>query len=620
MPSYKRLRKRSLPVIILLSSLVSSIAFGEEVIKSHALAMYGDAKYPADFQHFDYASNAASKGGQLRLAAQGSFDSLNPFIAKGHSAQYIGLIYDSLMTQSADEVFSGYGLLAESVELPKDHSWIIFNLRPQARFSDGETVNADDVVYTFNLLIEHGSPFYSSYYADVESVTALSPQRVKFQFKPGVNRELALIIGQLQILPKHFWESRDFSASSLELPLGSGPYRLSAAEPGKNVVFERNEDYWGKDLAVNTGFYNFDHIQVDYYKDAVVLLEALKAGQYDFRSENSAKQWATGYTGPAIASGQLKKDEIKHNNPTGMQAFLFNLRKPLFADIRVRKALTYAFDFEWSNRNLFYDLYKRTESYFSNSELASSGLPGPEELAILAPFKKDIPESIFDAAFTLPVSDGSGHNRQNLRIAMGLLKEAGWQVVNNQLVHRETGQQFRFEIILAQPSFERVVNPYIQSLKKLGITANVRNVEISQYINRMRSFDFDMVVGGMGQSLSPGNEQLEYWGSANADTEGSMNYMGIKNPVVDALVQEVISAPDRQQLIFRTRALDRVLLNNYYLIPQWHSDSHRIAYWNKFDRPAIAPKYDPGYSIGLWTWWYDPEKAGRITHQAAPAQ
>jgi microcin C transport system substrate-binding protein len=599
-------------LVLITFSFISQIQAAGTVTISHAIAMHGSAKYPSDFQHFDYTSTKAIKGGTLRKGIQGNFDSLNPFISKGTEGDEIGLIYDTLMVSSADEPFTQYGRVAETIETPEDRSWVIFNLRKEARFHDGHPITAEDVVFTFNLLMEKGSPFYRAYYGDVESVAALNDYRVKFTFGDKTNQELALIVGQLPILPKHYWQQRDFSQSSLEIPLGSGPYRIASADPGRSIVYERVNDYWGNNLAVNKGMYNFDHIQLDYYKDSVVLLEALKAGQYDFRLENSSKQWATGYDSPVVENGLIKKQMIEHENPSGMQSFLMNLRKEKFKDIRVRKAIAYAFDFEWSNKNLFYGLYHRSNSFFTNSELASSGLPSGRELEILQPYKDKLPESVFTTEFTLPKSDGKGYNRKNLKIAAALLKEAGWIVKDNQLVNSKTGEPFEIEMIIYSPATVRIVNPYAQTLKKLGITMTVKNIEISQYINRMRVFDYDMVTAVIGQSLSPGNEQREFWHSSSADIEGSRNYSGIKNPVIDDLVDLLISAPDRQELIYRTRALDRVLLNYHYVVPQFYSGVHRIAYWDKFERPSISPKYDAIFNIGLLTWWINPEKQNKI--------
>ena len=601
--------KHLLPVLIV-CCLGASLAFAEsrESTISHGIAMHGVVKYPADFKGFDYTSDKAIKGGTLRRGLQGNFDSLNPFISKGTAGDKLNLIYDTLTVASADEAFSQYGLLAEKIELPDDRSWVIYHLRKNAKFHDGEPVEASDVVFTFNLLIEKGTPSYRSYYSGVEKVEALSRHRVKFSFKPGVNQELPLIIGQLAILPEHYWNTRDFSSSSLEPPLGSGPYKIISADAGRTIIFERVKDYWGEHLAVNRGTNNFDTIQIDYYKDGVVVLEALKANRYDFRTENISKQWVTGYNSPAISRGLLKKEMIEHDNPTGMQCYLINQRLSKFQDPRVRQALNYAFDYEWSNKNLFYGLYQRNDSFFTNSELASSGIPEGRELEILQGLRGKIPESVFTTPYTNPTTDGSGNNRSNLRKAAKLLKQAGWVVKNNQLVYPETGEVFTIEMIIIGPAYERIVNPYAKNLKRLGINMTVKNVEISQYINRMRKFDYEMVTGSFGQSLSPGNEQMEFWHSSSADREGSRNYLGVKNEAIDKLVKLLIAAPDREELILRTRALDRVLLHNHFVVPQYHSGAHRIAYWDKFAKPEQAPKYDPGYETGLMTWWVDPAK------------
>ena len=583
-------------------------------VKKHAVAMHGDPHYPPGFSHFDYVNPDAPKTGTVRLAAQGTFDSLNQFIAKGTAEQNLGLLYDTLTVGSMDEAFSRYGLIAESMQIAEDRSWVIFHLRPEARFHDGQPIRAKDVVTTFDLLLEQGSPVFQSMFSELASVTAIDPLTVRFAFSSTENRELALIVGDIPILPSHYWAERDFSKTSLEPPLGSGPYRISSVDSGRNIVYTRVSDYWASDLPVRRGMFNFDRVTVDYYKDAIVLLEALKAGEYDLRVENSAKQWATGYTGRAVSAGLLKTEEIRHENPTGMQAFLMNQRRSLFQDRRVRQALTLAFDYEWANKNLFYDAYTRTESYFSNSELASSGLPTAAELAILEPFRDQLPDSVFSQPFDLPETDASGYNRQNLRRAKQLLEEAGWRVRDNQLYHQQTGQPFRFEIMLVSPSFERIVNPFVKGLNKLGIDVSVRIVEASQYINRMRTFDYDMTTVVIPQSLSPGNEQMQYWHSSTANTEGGRNYMGISHPVIDQLVEAVIRAPDRESLVDRSRALDRVLLNQYYCIPHWHIRSHRLAYWDIFSRPEVSPKYDPYFDLSLYTWWIDEDKQRRVVN------
>jgi len=576
--------------------------------RSYGIAMYDTPKYPASFTHFDYTSDKSMHGGTLALGAQGSFDSLNPFIPKGDPADKVGLIYDTLMLASADEAFTQYGLIAEEVEWPQDRSWIRYYLNPKARFHDGHEITADDVVFTFNLLMAKGAPFYQAYYADVVNAKAEGKRQVLFTFKPGVvNRELVMITGQLPVLPKHYWEKHDFSASSLDFPLGSGPYRVAKVDPGRRVVFERVDDYWAKDLPVRKYMFNFDKIRVDYYREPIVMLEALKAGEYDYRYENISKQWFTGYNGPALQKGLLIKREIPHENPQGMQAFVINMRRPLFQDIRVRKALNYAFDFEWTNKQLFYGAYTRTQSYFSNSDLASSGLPAGRELDILEPFRKDLPASVFNEPFALPVTDGSGNNRTQLREAKKLLEEAGWKVVNNKLVN-DKGEPFKFEVLVYDTLFERMVNPFVKNLQRLGIEASVRRVEMPQFVNRMREFDFDLTISGFGQGNSPGNEQLEYWHSSRADTKSSQNYIGIKNPVIDKLTEYLIASPSREELVARTHALDRVLLNYYFVIPNWHVRMHRIAYWNKFGMPDSVPPYDQQYETGLMTWWIDDQK------------
>ena len=600
--------KHTLSVLLCLLAINLSVASEQQVTISHAIAMHGAPKYAEDFKGFDYTSDKAIKGGKFRLGEQGNFDSLNPFISKGNPEKNIGLIYDTLMRKSLDEAFSIYGLIAETIELPEDRSWVIFNLRKEARFHDGHPITAEDVVYTFNLLVEKGAPLYRSYFADVESVEALNDHRVKFTFKNADNPELALIVGDIAVLPKHYWEAHDFSKSSLEVPLGSAAYKVATVDAGRSITYERVNDYWAADLPVNRGVYNYDQIHIDYYKDSTVLLEALKSDQFDFIYELSSKQWATGYDSPAVKKGLLKKEAMEHSVAMGMQAYIFNLRNPKFQDIRVRKAFNYAFDFEWTNKNLFYGLYKRNDSFFTNSELASSGLPSPEELEILTPFKDQLPASVFNEPYTNTVTDGSGHNRKNLIAAAKLLKEAGWIVKDNQLVNGKTGEPFEITIYTFQPSLKRILLPYSKNLKKLGITMNVRDIEVSQYINKMRKFDYEITSMVISQTHSPGNEQREYWTSKAADIEGSRNYYGIKNPVVDALVELIITAPDREQLVYRTRALDRVLMHNYYVVPHYHPDTHKLAYWDKFGRPDITPKYDFRFEQGIYTWWIDPAK------------
>ena len=512
------------------------------------------------------------------------------------------------MASASDEPFSEYGLVAESIEMPPDRSWVAFKLRPEARFQDGTPVTPADVLFSLEILRSKGHPFYRSYYAAVSKAEQIGERTVKFSFDGGNNRELPLILGQLPVLSKAYWQGRDFDKTTLEAPLGSGPYRVESLDPGRSITYRLDDNYWARDLPVNRGRHNFGHIRIDYYRDATVALEAFKAGEYDFRQENIAKNWATAYDVPPVREGLIKLAEIPHQSPTGMQAFVFNTRREMFHDPRVRQALAYAFDFEWANKNLFNGAYTRTASFFSNSELASRSLPGPAELKILEPFRDQLPPEVFDKVYEPPASDGSGNIRGNLRRAMELLKQAGWEVRDRKLVNAASGQPMSFEILLVDPAFERVVLPFARNLKRLGIEARVRTVDSTQYQNRLDEYDFDMIVHSFGQSLSPGNEQADFWGSKQADLPGSRNVAGVKDPVVDALVEQVIAAPDRPSLVARVRALDRVLLWGHYVIPQWHLRYFRVAYWDKFGRPEINPKY----ALGFDTWWVDPAKQAAL--------
>ncbi len=581
---------------------------------AHAIAMHGDLKYGADFRHFDYVNPNAPKGGTVRLAGFRTFDTLNPFTLRGVPGAGSTLPFDTLMTASADEPFSEYGLLAESVETPPDRSWVVFNLRREARFHDGRPVTAEDVVWTFNTLIEKGHPRFRFYYGGVDRAVAEGMHRVRFTFKPGLNRELPLILGQLPVLAKHHWEERDFERTSLVAPLGSGPYRVAGVEPNRSITYERVPDYWARDLPVNVGRHNFDRIRYDYYRDETVAVEALKAGAFDFRAENVARFWASAYDVPAARRGFLRKEFIGHGQPTGMQGFVFNTRRPIFSDRRVRRALAYAFDYEWTNRVLFHGAYARTASYFSNSELAATGLPGPGELKLLEPFRDRLPEEVFARPYEPPATDGTHEGlRANLLKGLALLDEAGWEVREGRLVNRETGQPMRFEILLDSPSFERIVLPFIGNLRRLGVEATVRTVDASQYINRRRNFDFDMMVHVWGQSLSPGNEQYDYWSSETAKVPGSFNLAGIGDPVVDGMIEAVIRADDRESLVTATRALDRVLLWGHYVIPQWHITGSRLVFWNKFGYPETAPVQ--GYQFD--TWWVDPARDAALAARQA---
>jgi microcin C transport system substrate-binding protein len=603
------MRRRISALLALAAALLLACGTGSaEETTGYAAALHGQPKYGPGFEHFEYVDPDAPKGGDVRLAAIGTFDNLNPFILKGASAAGLGGLFDTLTYQSDDEPFTVYGLVAERIEFPQDRSWVEFTLRPEARFHDGSPITVEDVIFTFEILKQKGHPRYRLYYANVVKAERTGERKVRFTFDTKDNRELPLIVGQMPILSKAYWSGRNFEETTLEAPLGSGPYTVESVDPGRSITYRRVKDYWAADLPVNRGRDNFDTIRYDYYRDTTVALEAFKAGEYDFRLENVSKQWATGYAGPGLKNGLIVKEEIPHELPTGMQGFVFNTRREIFKDPRVRWALAYAFDFEWTNRNLFYGAYTRTASYFSNSELASRGLPSPEELAILEPYRGRVPEEVFTQAYRPPSTDGSGNIRGNLRKALALLKAAGWSIKDKRLVNEKTGQPMRFEMLLVDPAFERIVLPFKHNLERLGIDMRVRTVDSAQYENRVEQFDFDMIVASFPQSLSPGNEQRNYWSSAAANTPGSRNLAGIEDPVVDELVALVIDAPDRQSLIYRTRALDRVLLWGHYVIPHWHIRVFRVAYWDKFDRPRISPKYDLGFD----TWWVDPEKAARL--------
>jgi len=601
----------ALPVLVLWILAGTPAAPADEPgTASYGIAMHGDLKYPKDFAHFDYADPKAIKGGRVVQSVVGTFDSFNPFIIKGNPAAGVDLIYDTLTQASADEPFSQYGLLAETIETPPDRSWVRFTLREEARWHDGKPVTADDVIWSFNTFLTRGAPFFRFYYANVKDVVKEGERTVKFVFKPGENRELPLILGQLVVLPSHWWKDRDFEATSLEPPLGSGPYQVGAFEAGRYVSYERVADYWGKDLPVNVGRHNFGEERFDYYRDATVAIEAFKGGEYDFRLENNSKVWATGYDLPEIAKGQIVKESIPNSRPVGMQAFVYNIRRPIFRDPLVRQALAYAFDFEWSNKTLFYDQYTRTRSYFDNSDLAATGLPSKAELALLEPFRDQVPEQVFTEAYQPPTTDGSGNLRANLKQAVGLLKQAGYAVKDGVMTGPD-GEKLAFEILLVQPAFERIVLPFKKNLEKIGVQATVRTVDTSQYRQRSDDFDFDMMVGSFGQSESPGNEQRDFWGSEAANRPGSRNVIGIQDPVIDALVESLIAAPDRESLVTRTHALDRVLQWNHFVIPQWHIASDRIIYWNRFGRPATTPSR----GVQFDTWWVDPDKAEALAKQ-----
>jgi len=606
----------------------------------NGLSLFGKPKYPPGFTHFDYVNPDAPKGGTVRLGAAGSYDTFNPVIPRGVPAQGLGLVYETLATPSLDEASTEYGLLAEAVRHPPDLSSVTYRLRPQARWHDGQPVTAADVVWSFEVL-KKNSPFYAYYYRNVVKAEQTGPREVTFTFNQTGNRELPQIVGQMLVLPKHWWTAkdkngkpRDITETTLEPPLGSGPYEVASFSPGRSVTYKRVKDYWGADLPVRKGTNNFDEIRYDYYRDTSVALQAFKADQVDFRIENSAKNWATAYDFPARQQGKVKLATYPIRNAGIMQAFAFNIRRAKFADPRVRRAFNLAMNFPEMNRLLFYGQYKRIDSYFENTELASSGLPEGRELQILDTVKDEVPPQVFTTPYRNPESGSAEAMRANLRAAEKLLREAGWTVraevdpdhppsfltrmlakvrlaslPTRPVLRDKAGRPFTVEFLLDDPNFERVVLFYRQSLARLGIQVKVREVDEAQYEARLRTFDYDVIVASWPESLSPGNEQREFWGSAAADRQGSRNYVGIKNPAVDKLINDVIFAKSRADLVAATHALDRVLLWNFYVVPQWTTDKLRYAYWDRFAHPATLPKYDLGFPT---VWWWDAKRAQAI--------
>ncbi|WP_238122149.1 MULTISPECIES: extracellular solute-binding protein [unclassified Xanthobacter] len=578
------------------------------------VSLMGEPKYPAGFAHFDYVNPQAPKGGLLRLAEDGTFDSLNFVVPRGTPAAGLSLIYDTLMTSAFDEVASEYGLLAEGVSYPPDFSQVTYRLRENARWHDGTPITPADVVWSFETLVAN-NPNQRFYYSHVVKAEQTGPRDVTFTFDQAGNRELPQIVGQFIVLPKHWWtgqdasgKPRDVTQGTLETPLGSGAYRIKSMAPGRTIVYERVADYWGKDLPVNVGRNNFDEIRYEYFRDDTVMLEAFKADQYDFRVESSAKNWATAYDFPARKDGKVILEMFENRASGVMQAFIPNLRRAKFQDRRVRRALNYALDFEGMNHTLFFDQYTRISSFFSGTELAFSGLPEGRELEILNTVKGQVPQEVFTTAYTNPVSGNEEARRANLREAARLLKDAGYEVKNRKLVNA-AGEPFTIEILLASPAMERVAVFYKPALERLGITVTVRMVDSSQYINRLRARDFDMIVSGWGQSLSPGNEQRDFFGAQAADREGSRNYAGIKDAAVDALIDKVIYATDRADLVAATHALDRVLMWNEFVIPAWTLNYTRTARWDRFSHPAPLPAYSFAFPD---IWWFDAAKAAKI--------
>jgi microcin C transport system substrate-binding protein len=585
----------------------------------HGLSLYGDLKYSEGFKHFDYVNVVAPKGGAARMIAFGTFDNFNLVVGrvKGSLAGGIDQIYDTLLVPSMDEVATGYGLLAEAVSSAPDHSFVTYRLRADAKWHDGRPITTDDVLFSFEAFRTH-DPFLSAYYRHITKAEKTGEREVTFTFDGAGNRELPQIVGELNILPKHWWEGtdktgkkRDISTTTLEPPLGCGAYRLKEFVPGRSLVYERVADYWGKDVNVNVGRDNFGELRFEYFRDATVAIEAFKADAIDWRAENSAKNWATAYKdAPAVKDKRILLEEFPIKSSGGMQAFAFNTRRGKFADPRLRRAFNYALNFEELNKLLFFGQYHRVNSYFEGLELASGGLPEGAELEILQTVRDQVPSEVFTTAFTNPTNGTAEEVRNNLREATRLLREAGHEIRNQRLTNVKTGEAMTVEILIQQPEWERIVLPYKPSLERLGIQMTLRIVDDAQYENRMRQWDYDMIVQTWGQGLSPGNEQRGYWGSQAADQPGSRNFVGIKNPAVDALIDRIVFAKSRAELVAATKALDRVLLWNHYVVPQWTYGKVRTARWDRFSRPERMPEYGAGAFPTIW--WFDQAKAAKV--------
>ena len=609
---------RALSLALALSTLLLSASpkaqeAPQQPVRHHALSLVGEPRFPPDFKHFDWVNPDAPKGGRVRQWSMGGFDSLNSFSVKGDDAAGLGLIYDSLMVSSPDEPSTEYGSIAAWVSYPADYSSVTFGLRPEARWHDGKPLTADDVIFSLDAL-KKAHPRYAFYYKNVVKAEKTGDNEVTFSFDMKGNRELPVIVGQLTIVPKHYWtgngadgQPRDITKSSLDVPLGSGPYKIKSVDPGRGIIYERVKDYWAKDLPVARGQWNIDEISYTYFRDDTPAFEAFKSGHIDLRVENSANRWATQYGFDAAQKGLVKKEALKHGRVAPMQAFAFNTRRPQFQDPRVRRAFNLAFDFEMLNKSFFYDQYVRVGSFFANSELASRGLPEGRELEILQSVKDKLPPELFTTEWKNPV--GGSEFRNNMREAVKLMQEAGWTVKDGKLVN-DKGETLKAEFLLVQPDFERIVLPYIDNLKKIGVDASARMVDTSQYKRRTDDFDFDIVIDNFGQSHSPGNEQRDNWGSEAAKRPGSQNSIGIQSPAIDALIERVIAATNREDLVAATRALDRALLWGNYVVPQWYYPFDRIATWDIFGRPQKLPSQSPA-SV-LQTWWIDPAKEAAL--------
>jgi len=574
----------------------------------HGLSAFGDLKYPLDFSHFDYVNPGAPKGGRLSMigtAGLTTFDSFNNYILKGDPAQGLAFLFDSLMTRALDEPDAVYGLVASSAEVTPDGKSVVFHMRPEAKFADGSPVTAEDAAFSFETLKEKGHPSLAIPLRDVVKAEALDPHTVRYTFEGDLTRDLPRIVATLPLLSKAYYTEHPFKQTSLDRPLGSGPYKIADFKPGTNVTYKRRPDYWAKDLNVNRGRFNFDELRYEYYRDRTLELEGLLSGIFDVREEFTSVNWATSYNVPAVKDGRLIRLTLPDDSPSGAQGFFINTRRDKFKDPRVREALGLAFDFEWSNKNLFFGLYDRTHSFFQNSDMMAAGPPSAEELKLLEPFRDRLPQEVFGKPYLPPVTDATGRNRENLRRAKELLNAAGFKDYQ----HPGEGKVLDVEILTFSPSFERIINPYIQNLKKIGINASLRRVDPAQYERRMKTFDFDVTTQRYTMNLTPSVELKSFWGSEAAGIDGSFNLAGISDPVVDALIDKVVAAKNRDELVTATRAVDRVLRTGHYWVPHWYKASHNLAFWNKFSRPSIKPKYDRGV---ITTWWFDPARAAEL--------
>ena len=612
-------RRMALLATVTIAALPATGHAEQKVIASHGISTFGDLKYPADFKHFDYVNPDAPKGGRMTFRGTGAsttFDSLNPFILKGEPAQGLGLLYDSLLAGAPDEPDAAYGLIAEKVEYPEDRSWVTFTLRPEARFSDGHPITAEDVVFTYHALMEKGAPSYRIALKDIAAVEALDAHRVKFTFKPGVvTRDLPALAGGLSILPKHYYETVDFGASTMTPPVGSGAYLVKAANPGRSIEYCRNPDYWAKDLPVNVGGNNFDCYLYEYFTDNTAAFEAFKVGGYLFHQEFFSLLWATGYDFPALQKGWVKREELVDNTPSGAQGFWFNLRQPKFADPRVREAIAQMFNFEWSNETLFYGLYQRTDSFFENSPMQAEGVPEGEELAVLERFRDRLPPEIFtQPAYVPPVGNAKQQlDRGARRTASKLLDDAGWAVGPDGLRRNAKGEVLRVEFLDDSPSSDRIINPYVQNLRAIGVDAVYSRIDAAQMQERQKNFQYDIIPARFVMSFSPSLELRQIYSSESADAPGSANLTGLKNPVVDELIELVIASKTREELDARVKALDRVLRHEQIWVPNYYSGKYLVAYWDVFGQPPQQPPYSRGDGL----WWWDADKFARLRAEGA---